>query len=274
MSNKYDVFLSSELKGESYMWPDVDVKGDNRPTVNEFIYITDKNVLYLVLYQTQEIDGVVYRYVTKLAYREGDEFIYKADNWSGEGVMIAEYSGMYYEYFNVYKEHKGKPTTTPPTDLAETRVKLPDYIDLSTASRFEQMDAVLATDFDSAENPLELAHQFVPEGATVYEAVGKSGNAHGIKYVTADGVYYYVVYTPSSALGEREVSITARKATDNYSYTTRVDESGKVLNLEHTTNPTNARGSVEPLNQWRGERGLSIPVPPVDAVGKRIFKNV
>jgi len=268
---KYEIRTSKEIKNEKATWISVNKSKEYKPSEQSFIYITSDNVLYLVSYRTQEIEGKLYKYITKMAVRDGDEFIYKVDNWSGDGVMVAEYCNMYYDYFNIYKEYKGQPTATPPATPEEINVKVPSYIDYSGKTEFSQFDRVLEADFDSAENPLSTAQQFVPEGATVYEATGSAGKGKIIVYVTKDGVCYFVQYRNDNH--GKNVLIAARKATDHYVYVKGTDIDGKVLYLHHASNISSEFGiSTDCLNLWRAERGLKTPIP-MDDSPINIFKG-
>jgi len=268
---KYEIRTSKEIKNEKATWISVNKSKEYKPSEQSFIYITSDNVLYLVSYRTQEIEGKLYKYITKMAVRDGDEFIYKVDNWSGDGVMVAEYCNMYYDYFNIYKEYKGQPTATPPATPEEINVKVPSYIDYSGKTEFSQFDRVLEADFDSAENPLSTAQQFVPEGATVYEATGSAGEGKIITYITTDGVCYRIDYDNDAKFG-KTVNIYARRVSDHYTYIRMANEEGKELYLYHSCEESSARIILGYLNQWRKENGIEIPLP-MGAPSGSVFKR-
>jgi len=269
---KYVICTSNEINNQKDSWGYVDADKAYKPSEKAFIYITPDNVLYLVLCQMQEIDSVLHKYVTKMAVRDGDKYIYKADNWSGEGIMVAEYCNMYYDFFNIYKEYMGKPTATPPATNEEINVKVPDYIDYSGEKQLLRLDEVMAADFNSVANPLSEAQRFVPEGATVYRATGGAGESKVIIYITADGVCYQEKYADNNT--GKNVIIIARKATDHYAYARGTNEEGKVFYLHHARNvETEFKLSTEFFNLWRAERGLNTPIPMGNSPSS-IFKGV
>jgi len=237
----------------------------------EIVYITPDNVLYLVDYRADEVDGELLRYITKIAVREGDRYIYKVDNWSGDGLMVAEYCDIYYDYFNKYKESQGLHTQQPYTADERPYPKQTDYIDLSGKRQVKQMDRVLETDFSAAENPLELAQQFVPEGATVYFA-GANGKGNEIIYITAEGVFYREIYNPSGIYG-KTVIISAKMASDNYIYIKQINSDNEVTYIHHTPRQDGDKKlSKEYFDIWRKERGL-VPVPNAPSEFSRIYKS-
>jgi len=223
------------------------------------IYITSDNVLYLVDYRCREVDGVLYKYVTKLAVREGDRYIYKVDNWSNDGLMVAEYNDTYYDYFNRYKESQGKPTATPPENREDTYPSLPSYIDHSGKRQLALLEQILDADFSEQTNVKNFVSQFIPNGATPY-AIEEKDTHKRIAYVTSDGIYYDEIYYYGET-GGRKVEISARRITDNYVYTIQINENNEVVLTYYATVST-FLNSVAVFEQWCRDRGQNPPPEP------------
>jgi len=225
----------------------------------QVVYITPDNVLYLVDYRMREVQGELYKYVTKMAVREGDRYIYKADNWSNDGLMVAEYNDTYYDYFNKYKESQGLPTQTPPENREDTYPSLPSYVDHSFEKCLKQTDRVLNTDFNGSDNPTELAQRFLSEGATVYD-VSEKYKADGTKsyvqitYITAEGVYYRVTYS------DEGIIIATKKVSDNYVYRAAVNLKGELVWSQSTSDANTEDYWTEYFDLWCKERGVT-PAP-------------
>jgi len=235
------------------------------------IYIKD-NVLYLVDYRYREVEDVLYKYVTKMAVRDGDKYIYKVDNWSGEGLQVAKYNNTYYDYFNKYKESQGIPTATPPESRKDTYPLLPDHIDHSGKRQLEQLNRVLEADFINADDRNELARSFIPEDAFLC-GVSVKENFVKIFYVTADGVYYADQYESDLFDGKygKSVAIQARKATDNYVYSIALNEKGECIYTYYPPLRYVPVG-IECLDEWRKSRGL-VPQPNPSEFSSLIYRG-
>jgi len=245
----------------------------NGTSDGEIIYITSDDVLYLVDYRMREVDGEILRYVTKIAYRKGDKYIYKVDNWSGSGLMVAEYCNVYYDYFNEYEKSKAPSIYMEMKNVDDT-VKVPKNLDLNVKTRIENVVDVLEISFNDSDNPFELAQEFVPKNVTVYSARDVSENVKEIIYITADGVCYRDVYS-----GDKDdcfVRVYATSASDNCVYLAQVYYvprnnialgglwGGKlrdVGDVEFNAEPKQADDEmVYYLDLWRADRGL-LPQP-------------
>ena len=222
------------------------------------IYMSPENVLYHVDYRMREVDGVIYKYVTKNAVREGDRYIYKVDNWSGEGLMVAEYNDNYYKHFNDYYKSQGMELKGEAKSYSKMYPLLPPYIDLSGKRQLEQLDRVIEMTFTDDEESCKLAQQFVPEGATVYRATENEYRKR-IIYITADGVYYDEQYYFESDKYRKCVTVYGRKISDNYMYSNVFAPDGEIL-INHYFKYDEDSASIVIFDRYREAQGLS-PVP-------------
>jgi len=244
--------------------------GDDSSVDGEAIYVTDENVLYLVSYNVREVQGVLYKYVTKMAVRDGDKYIYRTDNWSGNGLVVEEYHDIYQDYFYMCNKEPVKKTA-------------PDYIDSDMESRRKNMKEIIETDFSKLDDPCDAAKKYVPEGATVYSVNTLLENLKEIIYVTSDGICYKEIYSDLDYLRGKFIEVHAMTASDNYVYLAKTYDTvpyshvnylnGQLSEIGANTPPTVSAypkdandEMVQYIDLWRAERGLTPqPLPMINS---------
>jgi len=247
---------------------------ENEEYANEIIYV-DGDVLYLVDYKMKNIDGELFKYITKMAVKNGDPYIYKVDNWSGSGLMVTQYCDVYLEYF---KEALKNKSISAREGKFFKYAAAPKHLDLEVKSRVETFNSIYDVSFNDSSDPLKLASEFVPLGATVYSARDYSSVRREIIYVTKDGVCYKEIYSEDTR-GKRYVEIHATAAQDNYVYWVKVYSPKKFGLIDiFMKNKTGNYGDdeirahtkatqadmAEYIDLWRAERGLTLQPPIIE----------
>jgi len=256
---------------ERELYPDgVRVVGGDAVFSDEFdgevIYVTADNVLYLVDYKVTVTGGDTLKYVTKIAVREGDSYIYKTDNWSKNGLIIEHYNDIYCDYFDASSKR--------PDGIY---VEIPDKIDFDMEYRMRKSRDITKIDLNNTEDKIDAVAGIISRSATIYDVREISDGVCEVIYVESDGVCYRERYSNNS------VSVYAITADSSYVYHANYNGSSssnktyadKIFRTEVKVVDVTLKEydeMVKYLDMWRAERG-EVP-QPIPMINSRIYREI